>query len=347
MIRRCIHAIAALALLIPALAFGDLLTQSSPRLLASSGGGGGSPGEWADVYITDVDDIGSALATDGQTVGIEVGSDTGLLSVQVTGGSGGAITIVNGGSFDGAENAVKMVPPSSGPGDQYSAWLRNLDIWNNATHSVAQMNFRVLVYYGPRYYDLAPKAKSWGFQSQTVLSMSGGDGNNRSGVFDNRDTAFSTYRYVYPTVTTVSIYCNPLEGGFIEECPEDNHFLAIGPSANHAVLAPQTGGEWVCFEHVVDVRQDRGNANGLVRLLVSTRDGVISDRYVEAPLTHDAGWDFDARYIYAFEGLGFYWNDVGTAHADNYVLYSHATFAANMANTDTLIGCDNIPGWLQ
>lgn len=333
---------ALIALLFPALAFAGLITQSGPRHFTSAA----ASGEWADVYITDVGDIGDALATDGQTVGIEVGSDTGLLSVQVSDGSGGAITIVSGGSFDGAENAVKMVPPNSGLGDQYSAWLRNLDIWNNATHSVAQMNFRVLVYYGPRYYDLAPNAKSWGFQIQTVLSTSGGDGNNRAGVFDLRDTNWSTWRYPYATVTTVPIFCNPVQGVFIEECPNSNKILEIRSSSpSHAASPPQTGGEWVCFEHVVDVRQNRGNANGLVRLLVSTRDGVVSDRYIEAPLTHDSGWDFAAQYIYAFEGLGFYYNQNGTANADNYVLYSHATFAANMANTSTLIGCDNIPGW--
>jgi hypothetical protein len=301
-------------------------------------------GEWADTYISDVSTIGTALATDGQTVGVEVGSNFTGLSQQLTEGNGATMDIVTGGSFDGGENAVRIYPPTAtvGSGDaEYACWLRFLDLWDSANNDIAQMNFRVLMYHGPRYHDLAPTAKSWGFQAQTVLATSGGDGNNRSGVFDNYEPEIWTaWRYPYVTVETFSIYGNPYDAGdfHIDETPDANKLIEIrAGSPNHSASPPQTGGEWICFEHVFDTRQDRGNANGRVKLLAWTRDGLVSGRYIDGPLTHGGNWSFDARYIYTFEGLGFYFNEAGSAHADNYVMFSHATFAANMGIND-LIG---------
>lgn len=318
-----------------------LISQSSTRHYITAAAGAQ---DWADVYISDVSTIGPALATDGQTVGIEVGGSFTGLSQQLTSGNGATMDIVSGGSFDGNENAVRIYPPTAtvGSGDaEYAAWLRFLDLWDDANNDIAQVNFRVLVYYGPRYFDLAPNAKSWGFQAQTVLATSGGDGNNRSGVFDNRQAGWSNWKFPFVTVETFSIYCNPYDSGnfHIDDCVDTEKLIEIrGGSPNHSASPPQTGGEWICFEHIFDTRQNRGNANGLVKLLVWTRDGLVSEREVSGPLTHNGSWSFSARYIYTFEGLGFYFNDAGTANADNYVMFSHATFAANMTNTDTLIG---------
>lgn len=338
-----------LALLLPAIALAGLITQSGPRLFVS----GGESGEWADTYVTDVANIGTALMTDGQTVGIEIGSTFTGLGQSLTPGNGATMEIVSGGSFDGAENAVKIFPPTNcigGPCDddhnaEYAGFATGLDVWNDAAHDIKQINIRVLVYYGPRYYDLAPPAKSWGIQVQTVLSTSGGDGNNRIGTFDYRDPGYTNWKYPYQIIEGVQTFCNPREGSFIEDCPAANKLIEIRGSANHAASPPQTGGEWVCFEQVIDVSQSRGNADGLHRLLISTRDGVVSDRELTAPLSINVDWNFTPQYVYLFEGFGFYFNRAGTADADNYIMFSHPTLAVNMANSSTLIGCDNIPGW--
>lgn len=344
--------LALVSLLAVAAAGAAMIPQSGSRCYGgctSAGGGGG--GEWADVYVTDVSTIGAALMTDGQKVGVEVGSTTTPLSVQVSAGNGGAIEIVTNGSFDGAENAVRMIPPTTilgGSGNaEHVSWLRFLDLWNEGAHDIAQMNFRVLVYYGPRYYDLAPNAKSWGILATDTLA--GGGNTQRSGVFDNHSpVSYTDWRYPFVTVETFSIYDNPYNSSnfFLEDRPASEKLIEIRSSApSHSASPPQTGGEWICFEHIFDTRQDRGNANGLVKLLVWTRDGLVSAREISGPLTHGNNWNFARRYISQFEGLGFYFNDAGTAHADNYVLYSHATFAANMANTNTVIGPP--PGFLQ
>jgi hypothetical protein len=151
------------------------------RTSVSAGGGG----DWADTFITDVDDIGAALATDGQRVGITVGSSFTGLGQEITPGNGATMEIRTSGSFDGLENAVRLYPPTAlvGANAQYAAWLRNLDIWNGGAKSIYQMNLRLLARFGPRYFDLAPDAKCWGFQNSTTLGV--GE-NNRLGVFDHR-----------------------------------------------------------------------------------------------------------------------------------------------------------------
>lgn len=338
----------ATLLLFPTLALAGLITQSGPKLFVSSG----EPGEWADTYVTDIDDFGPAL-TNGTIVGFTVGTDFTGSGQQLTVESGATMDIVAGGSFDGAENVVRIYPPTqctNGPcGDDsnagYASFLRNVDVWNVATRDVKQINIRALVYFGPRYYDLAPNAKNWGVQVQTVLSMSGGDGNNRIGTFDHRDPGYTNWKYLYEIVEGVATYCNPREGGFIEECPQANKLIELRGSSNHAASPPQSGGEWLCIEQVIDVSQSRGNANGLHRLMVSTRDGVVNQREVVAPLNVNGDWSFTSQYIYLFEGFGFYFNFAGTADTDNYVLYSHPALAVNMTDTDTLIGCP--PGYFE
>lgn len=312
-------------------------------ILRSSAAAGGGGGEWADTYITDVANIGTDLATAGRKVGVEVGSSFTGLSQQLTAGNGATMDIVSGGSFDGAENAVRIYPPTALPGGgdaAYACWLRDLDLWDGGANNIAQMNFRVLVYYGPRYFDLASTAKSWGFQCSTTLGVGQ---NHRLGVFDNRDAInWTNWRYPYLTVTTVGSYHEPETDPFIDGGSDSNKLIEIRGSANHGASPPQTGGEWLCFEDMFDLRTNRGNANGIHRLRVRSRDGVVN-RYLDVALTWDAGWDFGAIYAASFEGLGFYYNQAGTANADNYLMFSHATFAANMGIND-LIGPP--PGFL-
>lgn len=344
----------------PAAKAGNLVLQGGPRVF--DGSGPPPTGDWADVFVSDVANIGPPLAVNGQRVGIEVGGSFATLSQQLTTANGATMDIVAGGSFDGAENAVRLFPPTTcvgwptsndpGPCDdehnaEYAAWLRNLDLWNNASTNIAQMNVRILVYYGTRYFDLAPNAKSWGLTATSALTPGGGAVNNRSGYFDNRDAGWSSFKFPLVTAGTAGVYCNPYDPDsfHIDSCPDANKLYSIGSSANHAASPPRTGGEWICIEQVFDTRQNRGNANGLMKVVVWTRDGVVSGRTISGPLSHNFLWDFAMQYINGFEGLGFYFNAAGTANANNFVMWSHVTFAANMANTNALIGPP--PGFLQ
>jgi hypothetical protein len=296
---------------------------------------------WANTYISDVADIGTALATDGQTVGIEVGGSFAGLGQQLTSGNGATMDIVAGGSFDGAENAVRIYPPTATVGGegQYACWLRFLDL-TDGVNDIGQMNFRTLVYYGPRYFDLAPDAKCWGFQCTTVI---GDSQNHRLAVFDHRQPVWNNWKYPYQTVTTTPNFHEPPTSGSIDSGPDANKLIEIRGSANHAAGPPQTGGEWLCFEQMIDLRQDRGNANGRHKVRVTTRDGVVV-RTLSVPLNWEPSWDFDAQYAGQFEGLGFYFNTVGTANVGNYVMYSHATFAANLGINDWI---GPPPGFLE
>lgn len=310
-------------------------------------------GEWASTYITNITQAGPAL-TNGTTVGVKIPTTYTGMGQQLTSGNGATMDIVVGGSFDGLENAARIYPPTAcigGPCDsehnaEYASFLRNMDIWNNMTRDVKQVNMRVLVYYGPRYFDLAPNAKSWGFQISTELGP-GGDQNNRVGVYDIRDPGYTNWKYPYEIISGWQVFCNPNIGGYLEECPLANKLIEVRGSPNHAASPPQTGGEWICVEEVIDVSRVRGNPDGLARMLVTTRDGVVNQRQLIAPLSYNEDWDFNAQYIYLFEGLGFYFNSAGTANANNFIMFSHPTFAVNMANSNTLIGCENIPGFLQ
>jgi hypothetical protein len=297
----------------------------------SIGAGGGGGGDWADTFITDVANISTALATDGQTVGITVGSNFTGLGQQLTAGNGATMDIVTGGSFDGLENAVRIFPPTATVGGdaQYACWLRFLDL-TGGTNDIAQMNFRTVRYFGPRYFDLAPDAKCWGFQNTTVIGESQ---NHRLAVFDHRQPVWNNWKYPYLTVTTTPNFHEPPTSGSIDSGPDANKLIEIRGSANHAASPPQTGGEWLCFEEMFDLRQDRGNANGRHKLRVTTRDGVVI-RTLSVALNWEPSWDFGARYAGQFEGLGFYFNTAGTGHVDNHVTDSFVTFAANMGIND-------------
>ncbi len=297
-------------------------------------------GPWADVFITDIADIGPELAADGVTVGITVGSSFTGLGQQLTSGNGATMDIVTGGSFDGEENAVRIYPPTtlvSGEG-QYASWLRNINLWSSGSTNIAQINFRWLHYYGTTYFSHAAPTKVTGFWCQDSLSSPGVP--RRQGLWETQDTVnWTPYKYMGTTSNSVQYY----PGAFIDSVPDSSKLMRIGGSQISSNSPPQFGGSWVCYEMAVDLRQNRGNAFGMNKIVCWTRDGVVSARSIQSPCNWDPPWSFTYQYIETFEGLGFYWNVVGTANANNYLMHSHATFAANMAY-DALIGPP--PGFL-
>jgi hypothetical protein len=325
----------------------------SDTFTSTTEAGGGGAGDWADLFVTNVTTASnwSPLGTPGQSVGVEVGSTFTGLGQQLTSGNGATMDIVIGGSFDGLENAVRIYPPTAcigGPCDdlhnaEYAAWLRNLNLWNNGTINIAQINVRWLQYFGSTYYSNAPTAKIGGVFAQDVLTATPDAGSLRQAIWETQDTLnWTPYKY-WGTTSTSIMY---LPGFFIDSQPDTAKLMQIGPSPSHSNNPPRVGGEWVCFEQVVDLRQNRGNANGMNKLMLSTRDGVVAGRFIQSDANWGDNWDFSHIYVDGWEGLGFYYNKAGTADVNNYTMFSHVTFAANMAINET-IGCENIPGFLQ
>ena len=307
------------------------------------------PGAWADIIIDDIEDLAAGLAIDGQTVGLRVGNDFTGLNQNLTPGNGATMSIVtagSGGSYNGLENGVRINPPTAlvGENADYAGWGGNSNLWNTGSKDIYQMNFRAYRFYGSTYATMAPPAKCWGFTNSTVLGP-GGDENNRIGVYDNYDPGWSTYRYPLVIAAGGPGYYNPPVYAdpptipdawiFIDSGPDNTKLCQIGGSTNHALTPPRTNAEWVCCESMFDLRRDRGNPDGIHRLKFTWSDG--TERILEYPLNWDIGWDFATRYCFGFEGIGFYWNTAGTADANNYIIDTMPTFAANMAE-DAWIG---------
>lgn len=343
--------VALVLLAMSATALGGNLIIQSKAPYSSGSGPTPPPSDWAQTFVTNVDTIGSSMGVDGRTVGVKVGTNFTGMSQQLTAGNGATMDIVVGGSFDGLENAVRLYPPTNcigGPCDdthnaEYAGWLRNLDLWNNGSLNIAQVNVRWLQYFGPTYYSNAPTAKVGGVMAQNVLSSSPPGGAIRQAVWEVQDTLnWTPYKY-WGTTSTSIMY---LPGFFIDSVPDTQKLMQIGGSAVHGNNPPRVGGEWVCFEQVVDLRQNRGNANGMNKLLMYTRDGVVAGRFIQANADWGGNWNFSYQYVSGWEGLGFYYNKAGTADVGNYTMWSHVTFAVNMGINQT-IGCQNIPGFLQ
>ncbi len=311
----------------------------------------GVSGEWADAYVTNMASVPTQLATDGRRVGIRA---TSLADIgqSVTSGNGASLSIVTNGSFDGLENAVRVNPPTAlvGGEGQYACILRNVDLWGNGSKDIAQCNFRWLQFYGSRYFDSSGASKLSGYKIGPALTPGGGSP-ARAGVWENWDTAWSNWKYISITSNTVQVYHNPMigvppldsfaQGEGVDTAPDTTKLYQMRGSASHGATPPIIGNEWICYEFVCDTRQDRGNANGIVKLLMWTRDGVIAARNLNCPINRDQGavpWSFSNRYIALFEYLGGYWGSkVGNGDANAYTMYSHMTFAANMGISE-LIG---------
>ncbi len=314
-------------------------------------GGSGSSVDWADSYVTNQSGVASLLATDSHRVGIRA-TNLANIGQNVTSGNGASLSIVSAGSWDGVENAVRLNPPTAtvlGEG-QYACILQNVDLWGNGSKDIAQCNFRWTQFYASNYFSHSGKTKVSGFKIGSALTP-GGSSPARAGYWEGQDTSgWTPWKYVCVTSNTVQVYHNPMigvppldsfaQGEGVDTAADTTKMFQMRSAASHGASPPQVGNEWVCFEAIADTRQDRGNANGMVKLLCWTRDGVVSARYLQCPINRDQGavpWNFANRYIALLEYLGGYWNAaVGTADANNYTMFSHMTLAANMGISEVI-----------
>lgn len=292
-------------------------------------------GEWADQYGT-ISELELALSVDGRRFGVRAPTLAGF-GPNVSVGNGGSLTYLSGASFDGAEPAIEFRPPSVSVGGQgLYCTICASSLQRGGLNNIKQMNVRWLEWIGPRYWDLSvnlrPKWSGFFISADQTAELN----TNRVGIFDAPNTIGTVYPCV--TATTVQTYNYPPEGYNVNVGADSTKLIAIRGTNNHSLNAPQTGGgEWVCFEQVVDCMQNRGNPFGRHELRVWTRDRVANGRFLRISLDWDATWNFARQFIITYEGLGAYFNGTATPHADNYKLWSHVAFAANMG-IDDLIG---------
>lgn len=320
--------LALVALLAVTTAGAAFITQSGSRCLGCTAGGGGSPGEWADVYVTN-SGVPAQLATANRIVGID-GANVSAFNTNITSGNGCAITFESGGAYDG-ENSVKLVPPDTlvGGNSQYCGIIGG-DLTNSGANDIAQINIRFVAVIGSRYIDLAPASKWLCVGLSSTIS---GGRENRACAFESYEpnASWANGRIWAVTSDEVQSWNEPeITDCFHPDCsnPSQKGFI-LRTTADHsgspAVAGPN---EPIYFELELDVRQNRGNANGRNRLYIRTRDGLIN-RTFDIPLTWLNSWDFALDQIIEIEGLGWYFNDAGTPNAANFIRFSHIAVSAN------------------
>lgn len=294
-------------------------------------------GDWADTFVT-FDGIGPALATDGLVVGIR-GTTAAEYGAFASEGNGGSLEFESGTAY-GGEDSIKLIPPDVGPEPAYCSILYNANITNGGVKEIAQINIRFIAELGSRYIDLASGTK---WLSCHVGTAPNASSSNRACLFEGYEpsavaagriyavTADETQSYHQPRITDPEACYHPdcgtaAQKGFLVRSTADH-------GGTPAVAGPN---EQIYFEMELDVRRDRGNADGRNRMYVATRDGVI-DKYMEIPLTWEGAWNFAWNCIINIEGLGWYWNTPGTAHADNWIKFSRIALSVNRA-VDNPIG---------
>jgi hypothetical protein len=311
-------------------AWAGLVTQSGGRCYNCTAAGGG---EWADVYV-DMSASGPELATNGRVVGID-GTDVNAWDPNISAGNGCSITFESAGAYDG-ENSVKLVPPDTGVQPAYCGIIGG-NLTNSGANDIAQVNIRFVVVVGPRYIDLASSAK---WLCVGVSTTAAGSRLNRACSFDNYEPDVSLAGGRIWSVTsdeTQSWHEPEIIGCYFWDCGTDDEkgFIVRSTAAHSGTPAVGGPNEPLYFELELDVRQNRGNANGRNRLYIRTRDGLIV-RTMDIPLTWEGSWSFTWDQIIEIEGLGWYFNTPGTAHADNWIRFSHVAISANRSVGDPI-----------
>lgn len=310
-----------------------LINQSGPRCHGCTVT---ASGEWADVYVA-TSGLGAQLATSGRVVGID-GTNINDFEPAITASTGCSLTFESGGAYDG-ENSIKLIPPdNTSPGNTYCAILNGLNVTNGGSTDIAQINIRFVATFGSRYITDASDPK---WLSVHVSTTPGGVATNRAAIFERyeADPAYANGRiFAVTSDETQSWHAPAIVGCGYWDCGTPSQKgLIIRTTANHAGSPAVAGpNEPIYFEMELDVRQNRGNANGRNRLYIRTRDGLIN-RTMEIPLSWEATWNFSWDQIIAIEGLGWYWNNPGVAgHVDNFIRFSHVAISANRAVDDEI-----------
>jgi hypothetical protein len=307
---------------------------------ASASSGSGNPCEPGSEIVGTMSEM--SLADPAQPYQIDPLSDD--YGRRVTPNNGCSVTVEAGAGFGGTAGIRVVLPDAFPNGDpegnaEYCGFASGAPLTAGGVE-VAQLNVRYALFIGSGYAAAmngdGPKAII-----PYVTDASGNEGlNSRPMVFwgSGVEHGGTLYGAIGVTEGTVQSYQEPetdywpLGPGF--------DALYFGPGPDHAgtttLGTPVIGDEWVVIEHHFDLRRDHGNPDGLNRLFVWTRDGVLAGSMLDIPLTWDGGHEFEGDRFSGFDGLGYYWNLPGVRTADDHVIYSHVTFAANRASDDPI-----------
>lgn len=282
----------------------------------------------ADVYTTAAD-AWTELGVDGQVVGIR-GTSTSDYGAVLTPGNGGSVTRIANGAFDGVEDALRIVPPSETVGGegQYCGILHALPLSPGGVNTVRQINIRWLAEHGPTYWSHSSNSKVTGVLMSAV-NASPGVSVKRAAVFDQAWPPRPDHdqKVLGVTYGTTQSYHEPESG--IDEGDEEDKLCYLRGTDNHANSPPIIGTDCVCFELEVTSPGYNGQTNGRNKLYMWTRDGVVTERYLDIEFTYAEDFDPSKIWLTDVEYLGGYWNDAGTADENNYVDYQHCALSAN------------------
>lgn len=316
-----------------------------------AGSADGDPASGADG--ADVDPCGSNAAAVGPMAEIDLSQPGSVYELDLASGDIGARATEGNGcvlepgatiGFDGAPG-VRVTPPDvqlGGPkgNSEYCGIAAGADVSRGGVE-VAQLNIRYALFVGRGYADAlapnnGPKAiipyvtdavGTEGIHSRPMAFW--GLGLEHDGVW---------YAGVGVSEGTTASYQEPEDQPWPIGAGQDA--LYFGPAADHTGAAtlgtPVVGDEWIVIEHEWDLRRDHGNPDGLNRMWVWTRDGVVAGPRLDIPLTWGADHDFAGDRVSGLDGIGYYWNRPATHVPDGHVTYSHLAFSANRASGDPI-----------
>ncbi len=257
---------------------------------------------------------------------------------RTTKGNGCVVQMEPDGGLGGAPG-IRVSPPTAlvGENAQYCGFASGADLWSGGAVDIAQINIRYALHVGSGYAEAIAGNGPKAIIPYTYSALDGSiepTGNSRPMVF------WGSAEPVEPASGRASI---GVTSGTVQSYqePEIDYWpigggddaLYFGTTPDHGGDAtsgtPVVGDEWIIVEHEIDLRQDRGNPEGINRLYVWTSDGLVSGAILDIPLTWDPGHDFAGRYFGGLDGIGFYWNDPARMVEDSDLVYSHVAFSAN------------------
>jgi hypothetical protein len=276
----------------------------------------------------------------------EIDMAAGDVGFAVTAGNGCAITREAGIGFAG-EHGVRLIPPdqlvidgSDPPNSQYCGFASGAPVSRGGVE-VGQLNVRYAMFIGREFAAaITPGNGPKAFMPVAVDANGMESRQSRPMTFWGLPWEHDgvTYAGVGVTDATVASYQEPEEDYWPIGGGRDALYFGAAPDhAGSATLGtPVVGDEWVIIEHEIDLRRDRGNPDGLNRLWVWTRDGVLAGPIIDIPLTWHAEHDFSADRVNHLDGIGHYWNRPGLHLPEGHAIYSHVAFAANRPTGDPI-----------
>lgn len=314
----------ALALLLfpVTLASAGLISQSGARYHTQAGGGGG--GEAFGAYL-DMD-----LSVD-PIYRIDMSAQDYVYEAQV----GSTHTYEATGAWDGGPCA-KFTPPTTADG---RAGLQ-IHLDNDGTFAIHQLNIRWEASFGSTYetnFSTANDDVKYVIV-HTAATLGGGEPFERPMINWLHQATQSDGRFALAVAagTVKQFNPNPPPDEF---GPDGSEEFYIGPTEttfnSKRVVGPST---WLTFEVQVVAQSTGAYPDGLIRVVVTDRDGtVLTD--LDIPWDYDAAWNTLPRYIREIQTIGGWYNQAyDSVDANTWHRIAGPTVAVNYDDADDLLG---------